>query len=331
MASGGSFSRSVFPAWPSPPPAQGLYDPKHEHDACGVGFVAHIKGQQVARDHQARPPDPGEPRPIAVRSGADPLVATARASWCRSRTLSCKEVRPARHQAARARRLRRRPSLHAARTARSAALRGSDRARRRGGRPEAPRLARRADRQFLPSAIGDRDRAAHRQVFIGRGPDIEDDDEFERRLYILRKVISNAIHGESAAATSASTRVSLSCRTLVYKGMFLAYQLGAYYPDLHRSALRIGAGARPSALLDQHLPVLEARPSLPHGRPQRRDQHAARQSQLDGGAPGQHVVAAVRRRHRKLWPISYEGQSDTACFDNALEFLVRAATRSRMR
>ena len=45
MASGGSFWRSASPAWPSPPPAQGLYDPKREHDACGVGFVADLKGR----------------------------------------------------------------------------------------------------------------------------------------------------------------------------------------------------------------------------------------------------------------------------------------------
>src|SRR5262245_33141448 len=45
MASRGPKSVSSFGAWPSPPPAQGLYDPKHEHDACGVGFVAELKGR----------------------------------------------------------------------------------------------------------------------------------------------------------------------------------------------------------------------------------------------------------------------------------------------
>ena len=58
---------------------------------------------------------------------------------------------------------------------------------------------------------------------------------------------------------------------------------------------RHGAGA--PALLHQHLPVVEAGASLPHGRPQRRDQHAARQCQLDGGAPSLGVDAAVRARH----------------------------------
>ena len=73
----------------------------------------------------------------------------------------------------------------------------------------------------------------HRQVFIGRGPDVEDENDFERRLYVLRKVISNTINGETGGRDIGFYTVSLSCRTLVYKGMFLAYQLGAYYPDLH--------------------------------------------------------------------------------------------------
>jgi hypothetical protein len=66
---------------------------------------------------------------------------------------------------------------------------------------------------------------------------------------------------------------------------------------------------------------MEAGAPLPHGRPQRRNQHGARQRQLDGGAPGLGRRELFGNDISKLWPISYEGQSDTACFDNALEFL----------
>ena len=60
------------------------------------------------------------------------------------------------------------------------------------------------------------------------------------------------------------------------------------------------------------------------GGAQRRNQHAARQRELDGGAPGLGSHSELFGTEiSKLWPISYEGQSDTACFDNALEFLVR--------
>jgi len=72
----------------------------------------------------------------------------------------------------------------------------------------------------------------HMQVFIGCGKGI-DQTEFERRLYILRKVISNAIYQRRERALAGYYPVSISCRTVVYKGMFLADQLGKYYPDLH--------------------------------------------------------------------------------------------------
>ncbi len=116
--------------------------------------------------------------------------------------------------------------------------------------------------------------------------------------------------------------MSLSCRTLIYKGMFLADQLGKYYPDLHEQDSRPRSPGA-SALLHQHVPELAAGAPVPHGRAQRRDQHAARQRQLDGGAAGLGVSKLFGDDITKLWPISYEGQSDTACFDNALEFLIQ--------
>ena len=135
----------------------------------------------------------------------------------------------------------------------------------------------------------------HRQIFIGRPKAMKDQQEFERRLYLIRKVVSNALYFAYKGRDIGHYTVSLSSRTLVYKGMFLSYQVKAYYKDLSDQRARLGDGAGAPALLDQHLPVVEAGASLPHGRPQRRDQHAARQRQLDGGAAGVGVVAAVRR------------------------------------
>jgi hypothetical protein len=125
----------------------------------------------------------------------------------------------------------------------------------------------------------------HCQVFIGRPAEILDDEEYEARLYVLRKVISGRIYAENENRDIGAYCVSLSARTIVYKGMFLAYQLGAYYKDLPTKPSR-APGARASALFDQHLPVVEAGPSLPDGCAQWRDQHHPRQRQLDGGAPG---------------------------------------------
>ncbi len=135
----------------------------------------------------------------------------------------------------------------------------------------------------------------HRQVFIRRPAGMSDQEEFERHLYIVRKVVSNAIHDAYKGRDIGHYTVSLSTRTLVYKGMFLSFQVKAYYKDLSDPRLVSALAPRPPALLDQHLPVLEARTSLPDGRPQRRNQHAARQRQLDGRARSLGFVAALRR------------------------------------
>ena len=71
-------------------------------------------------------------------------------------------------------------------------------------------------------------------MFIGRNGTAKTEDEFERRLYILRKSISQAIYQRRDRAPVAYYPVSLSCRTVIYKGMFLADQLGKY-PDLHEA------------------------------------------------------------------------------------------------
>ena len=72
----------------------------------------------------------------------------------------------------------------------------------------------------------------HTQVFIGKGKKKLSEDEFERRLYIMRKTISSAIYRQYERRLSGYYPVSISCRTIIYKGMFLADQLGTYYPDL---------------------------------------------------------------------------------------------------
>src|ERR1019366_1197148 len=73
----------------------------------------------------------------------------------------------------------------------------------------------------------------HRQVFIGRGAGIADEETFERKLYVVRKVISARIFSAYGGLKNDFYIVSMSCRTIVYKGMFLAHQLSAYYLDLH--------------------------------------------------------------------------------------------------
>ena len=117
--------------------------------------------------------------------------------------------------------------------------------------------------------------------------------------------------------------MSISCRTVIYKGMFLADQLGTYYPDLHEPDFESAL-----ALVHQRFST-NTFPTWSLAHPYRMIAHngeintlrgnnnwmAARQASVSSKLYGDDIT--------KLWPISYEGQSDTACFDNALEFLVQ--------
>ena len=163
----------------------------------------------------------------------------------------------------------------------------------------------------------------HMQVFIGRGKKKMTEDEFERRLYILRKSISNAIYRRRERRTSSYYPVSISCRTVVYKGMFLADQLGSYYPDLHDPDFESAI-----ALVHQRFST-NTFPAWSLAHPYRMVAHNGEINTLRGNvnwmAARQASVSSplFGKDIKKLWPISYEGQSDTACFDNALEFLTQ--------
>ncbi len=162
----------------------------------------------------------------------------------------------------------------------------------------------------------------NQQVFIGKGSCTYSEDEFERRLYLLRKTISGRVYTMRERRGSGYYPVSVSCRTVIYKGMFLADQLGTYYPDLHDpqfvSAL---------ALVHQRFST-NTFPTWSLSHPYRMIAHNGEINTLRGNRNW--MAARQATAHSpfygvdigKLWPISYEGQSDTACFDNALEFLV---------
>src|ERR1700722_9184745 len=163
----------------------------------------------------------------------------------------------------------------------------------------------------------------HQQVFIGKGRRKLTEDEFERRLYLLRKSISGRLYTVRERRTFGYYPVSVSCRTVIYKGMFLADQLGTYYPDLHEpdfvSAL---------ALVHQRFST-NTFPTWSLAHPYRMIAHNGEINTLRGNRNWMAARQASARSPyygddiHKLWPISYEGQSDTACFDNALEFLVQ--------
>ncbi len=160
-----------------------------------------------------------------------------------------------------------------------------------------------------------------RQVFIGRGDGIADWDTFERKLYVARKVASNMIRAAHPDVAGEYYPVSCSSRTIVYKGLTMADDLPRYYLDLaddrYVSAL---------ALVHQRFST-NTFPSWPLAHPYRMICHNGEINTLRGNynwmAARQATMASPTfgADMQKLWPISYEGQSDSACFDNALELL----------
>ena len=323
MASREYRAGSLTALWPSPPAAQGLYDPTREHDACGVGFVADLKarpshkivehGLQILENLTHR-----------GATGADPLAGDGAGILVQIPHAFVKELcAPLRiklpepgHYAVGHMFM---PRNHAQRIyCESVVARVIDaEGLKLLGWRDVP-----TDNSRLSVPVIQTE-PTHRQVFIGRGPEVEDESDFERKLYILRKVISNTINGETGGHDIGFYTVSLSCRTLVYKGMFLAYQLGAYYPDLHHPSF-----ASALALVHQRFST-NTFPSWKLAHPYRMVAHNGEINTLRGNvnwmAARQASVTSplFGKDIGKLWPISYEGQSDTACFDNALEFLVQ--------
>ena len=136
-----------------------------------------------------------------------------------------------------------------------------------------------------------------RQAFVGRGAACKDQDAFERKLLVIRKQTQNPLEelADKYGLPSLTDfyMPSFSTRTVVYKGLLLAHQVGTFYQRPDEPAGGVGAGAGAPAVLHQHLPVLAAGAPLPVHRPQRRDQHRARQRQLDERPPPHDGVGAA--------------------------------------
>jgi glutamate synthase (NADPH/NADH) large chain len=161
-----------------------------------------------------------------------------------------------------------------------------------------------------------------RQVFIGRGASTSDQNGFERKLYVIRKVVSSVVR-EFGPEARDYYPASMSSRTLVYKGMMLAQQVGPYYRDLTDPRLESAL-----ALVHQRF-ATNTFPKWSLAHPFR---YVCHNGEINTKRGNNNWMAA--RRHAihsdllgddiaKLWPLSFENQSDTACFDNALELLVQ--------
>ena len=139
------------------------------------------------------------------------------------------------------------------------------------------------------------------QIFVGRAKGMTE-DQFERKLYVVRKRAEAEIAASDIEDKDFFYIPSLSGRTIVYKGLLLAPQIANFYPELSDPEVVQRAVPGAPALLHQHVSDLAAGAPVPLHRPQRRNQHPARQRQLDARAPVGARVAAVRRRHQEAVP-----------------------------
>ncbi len=308
---------------PGLPAAQGLYSPAREHDACGVGFVANMHnrksheiigmGLQILLNIDHRGAVGADPK---AGDGCGMLVQIPHEFFVgKTRELGVELPAPGDYAV-------------------GALFLPRDPEGRKIIEDVIEKVIAEEGQVFLgwrdtpvdSSDLGDSIKPSEpvsRQIFIKRGPNAEDQAAFERRLFILRKVISNKVRHLDDPRVAGFYPVSLSSRTIVYKGLLLAGQLGHYYKDLTDPAF-----VSALALVHQRFST-NTFPTWSLAHPYRMVAHNGEINTLRGNvnwmAARQASVASQLFGDdiSKLWPISYEGQSDTACFDNALEFLVQ--------
>ncbi|MHA6731726.1 glutamate synthase large subunit [Devosia sp. A369] len=303
------------------PAAQGLYDPKNEHDACGIGMIANIKNQP---SHEVVEKGLEILENLEHRGavGADPLMGDGAGILVQTPDAFFRKVLPfplpEKHHYAVAMLFY--PNIAGLRDKCAAAVQAC--LESEGLTLLGTRVVPTDNSQLSPGVIATQ--PIIEQMVIAR-PDALTLDEFERKLLIARKVISNTVYAQVPESNSDNGFyvVSMSARTIVYKGMFLAYQLGPFYPDLADAQFESAL-----ALVHQRFST-NTFPSWKLAHPYRMTTHNGEINTIRGNVNWMAArQASVHSKYfgediGKLWPISYEGQSDTACFDNALEFLVR--------
>ncbi|NYG31705.1 glutamate synthase subunit alpha [Sphaerotilus montanus] len=302
--------------------AGGLYDPANEHDACGVGFVAHIKGQKAHSiveqglkilenlDHRG-----AVGADALMGDGAGILIQIPDEFFRAEMAAQGIKLPPPGEYGVGMIFL---PKEHASRLACEQEVERAIKAEGQVllGWRDVP-----VDKDMPMSPTVRKTEPVIRQVFIGRGADVIVPDALERKLYVIRKTASAAIMKLKLTHSREYYVPSMSCRTIIYKGLLLADQVGTYYLDLQdvrcTSAL---------ALVHQRFST-NTFPEWPLAHPYRMVAHNGEINTVKGNFNWMRARQGVMKSPvlgddlQKLYPISFFGQSDTATFDNTLELL----------
>ncbi len=305
---------------PSIPPRQGLYDPALEHDACGVGFVAHIKG---VRSHAIVRQGLQILENLTHRgaTGADPLAGDGAGiliqmpdAFLRKETARLGFPLPP--EGGYAVGMVFLPRDPAARATCESILESC-------AREEGQTVLGWRDVPTDNSGLGESVKLVEpviRQVFLAR-PEAMDRHAFERKLFVLRKRAEHQVSQEGIDRKW-FYMPSLSSRTIVYKGMLLADQVGHFYLDLDDPEL-----VSALALVHQRFST-NTFPTWDLAHPFRMIAHNGEINTLRGNVNwmaarrGAMASTLLGDDLGKIWPLIVEEQSDSACFDNALELLV---------
>ncbi|MDQ6969676.1 MAG: glutamate synthase large subunit [Mariprofundus sp.] len=306
------------------PGKQGLYDPRHEHDACGVGFIAHIKNQKshtivekgleillrlTHRGAAGADPREGDGAGILIQLpdeffqaiGADLNFSLPEAGQYGVGMVFLPQ-----------------DDAHRAQCESIIEQTINAEGQRFLGWRDVPVDLKQAD---LPESVSSC-APVIRQVFIAQGETCADQNELERKLFVIRKVARNHINALQFDDPANFYFASMSSRTIVYKGMFLSHQVGAYFTDLTDARMTSALALVHQRFSTNTFPAWE----LAH--PFRMVAHNGEINTVRGNINWMNA-----RRHSmkssvlgddldKLWPVIAENQSDTACFDNALELLL---------
>ncbi|HNN15186.1 MAG TPA: glutamate synthase central domain-containing protein, partial [Giesbergeria sp.] len=305
--------------------AHGLYSTAHEHDACGLGFVAHIKGvkrhdivTQALKileniDHRGAV---GADK--LMGDGAGILIQIPDQLYREEMAKQGVVLPPAGEYGVGMVFL---PKEHASRLACEQELERAIKAEGQVllGWRDVP-----VNREMPMSPTVRTKEPILRQLFIGRGSDVIVQDALERKLYVIRKTASAAIQALKLKHSKEYYVPSMSSRTVVYKGLLLADQVGQYYLDLQDERCVSAVG-----LVHQRFST-NTFPEWPLAHPYRYVAHNGEINTVKGnynwmrareGVMSSPVLAADLK---KLYPISFADQSDTATFDNCLELLTMA-------
>jgi len=299
-----------------PPKAVGLYDPRFEHDACGVGMVARLDNTPT---HEVIERGIAALKNLEHRgaSGADPCTGDGAGILMQMpdgllRAVVEFELPP---RGAYGVLMCFLPTDSGARGALEGLL-------ERTVREEGQRVLGWRDVPVRPEHTGEVAGACRpviRQLFVGAGPEhAEDQDAFERKLYVIRRVCE--LNPEGAGLYVASS----SSRTLNYKGMLISYQLAEFYPDLRDERCTSALALVHSRFSTNTFPSWE----LAH--PYRTICHNGEINTVMGNVNWMRARESELRSElfgedlRKILPVVTPGNSDSATFDNVMELLLLA-------